>query len=403
MGWRTGTATRRPGFEWILEDAGTLADELVRIRRAVHRLPELGFEEWETQRRILEEVARVAPAASCIPIAGSGAVVTLSKGPPTVLLRGCIDALPVGEQTGAAYASAIEGKSHACGHDGQVAILVGALALLARRLPSIGVSALFQPAEEIDAGALAVIEAGVLDQVEPLAVVGFHGDPRLDAGVFGIGPGPVMASITKVHAVVEGRPGHGAEPHLAGDTVTAAASLVLDWQVALARRVDPRRPVVLSIGRLVGGTVPNVIPGRVEMEGTLRSLGPDGEPDLRAILDDVARGVEARTGTTVRLRSDRAVPVVVNDREVAAAVAQAVELAFGQGAVAVPEPTLGGDDFAWYLEQVPGCYVFIGERLQRRAPYGWHDPAYDLDEGALPLGAAALAAAVHHLAETEIA
>ncbi len=394
-----GAAGDRSSSGSLLGEAQALLDDLTRIRRAVHRVPELGFEEWETQRLIVEEVSRIAPAASCTPLAGSGVLVTLAEGRPAVLLRACIDALPVDEETGAPYASTVAGKSHACGHDGQVALLLGAVALLARAAPPMGVSALFQPAEEVDTGARAAIEAGVLEAVKPDVVLGFHGDPRLDAGTFGVRPGPVMASITTIHALVEGRSGHGAEPHLTDDPVTAAASLLLDWQVALARRVDPRRPVVLSIGRLAGGTTPNVIPGRVEVDGTLRSLDPEVEPGLRTILEGVARGVEARTGTTVHLQADRVVPAVVNDPAVAGVAADAVEDLLGGQALVQAEPTLGGDDFAWYLQHLPGCYVFVGERQQGRSPYGWHDPAYDLDERALPLGAAALAATVHRIAE----
>jgi amidohydrolase len=392
-------SSQQPRFVSVLQDAQSLTDELVRIRRAVHRMPELGFEEWQTQNRVIEYVSKVAPAVSCTPIAGSGVLATLAKGPPAVLLRGCLDALPVQEETEAAYASTIEGRSHACGHDGQVAILLGAVALLARTPPGIAVSALFQPAEEIDTGARAAIDAGVLEMVKPVAALGFHGDPRLGAGAFGVGPGPVMASITTIHATVEGRSGHGAEPNLTNDAVTAAASLVLDWQVALARRIDPRQPVVLSIGRIAGGTTPNVIPGRVDIDGTLRSLDPEIEPLLLRILDDVARGVETRTGARVEVRADRVVPAVVNDPAVATIAAEAVQTVFGEGSVVAAEPTLGGDDFAWYLRQVPGCYVFIGERQPDRGPYGWHDPAYDLDEAALPLGAAALAAIVYRFAE----
>jgi amidohydrolase len=205
--------------------------------------------------------------------------------------------------------------------------------------------------------------------------------------------GAVMASISTIRCEVTGREGHGAEPHLAGDAVTAAASLVLGWQVALSRRVDPRQPVVLSIGRLSSGVTPNVIPGRAEIEGTLRSLDPTIEDDLRRILSDVARGVEAQTGTSISLSSDLVVPAVVNDPVVTAMVARATVETLGEEAMVEATPTLGGDDFAWFLQRVPGCYLFVGEQQQGRGQYGWHDPSYDLDEDALVYGSAVLAAA----------
>lgn len=390
--------TRAP-YGQLLVDARSLTDDLVRVRRSVHATPELGFEERRTQRLVMDEITRLAPGTRAAPIAGSGVLVAVSEGTPRVLIRACMDALPLEEETGAPYASALPGAAHACGHDGQVAVLLGVVALLARASPAIGVQALFQPAEELDTGARAVIDGGGIDPADLDVALGFHGDPRLDPGSFGVRPGPVMASITTIRATVEGQAGHGAEPHLTNDTITAAASLILDWQVALARRVDPRQPAVLSMGRLAGGTTPNVIPGRVEVEGTLRSLDPRIGPELVRLLQDVASGVERRSGGTIEVHAEEVVPAVVNDRRVAGAVAGAIGSLLGEEALAEAEPTLGGDDFAWFTQEVPGCYVFVGERQEGRPPYGWHDPAYDLDERSLPLAAAALAAAVHRIAE----
>lgn len=362
-------------------------------------MPELGFEERETGRLVLDAVSQLAPGVVARPIAGTGLLISVSEARPLVLLRGCLDALPVEDATNAEYASTAPGRSHACGHDGQIAVLLGAVALLARAAPPFGVAALFQPAEELDTGARAVIDDGLFDLVDPAVMLGFHGHPGLPAGTFAAQPGPVMASITTVRCRIHGHAGHGAEPHLTADAATAAASLVLDWQVVLGRRVDPRQPVVLSVGRIAAGTTPNVVPGYAEVDATLRCLDPAVEPVLQRLLSDVVRGVEMRTGTTIELQADPVVPAVVNDEGVAAAAAAGVADLFGAAASVHVEPTLGGDDFAWYLERVPGCYVFLGERAEGRAPYGWHDPAYDLDERSLVMGSAVLASMTHRVAE----
>jgi len=382
----------------LLARAVGFGDDLVKVRRAVHRRPELGFEEKETAALVAAHAKRWMPHATTRAIAETGVLVELGEGPGTVMLRGCLDALPVQEAGGLPFASETPGISHACGHDGQVAVLLGALRLLVDDPPPIRVVGLFQPAEELDTGARACLADGLLDGLEAAMILGFHGHPALDAGTVSVQAGPVMASITTLRCEISGREGHGAEPHLATDAATAAASLVLDWQVALARRVDPRDAVVLSIGRIEAGVTPNVIPGRALVEGTLRSLDPASEGPLTQILQEVARAVEIRTGTTVRLRAETVVPAVVNDPAATEVARRGAEVVVGTDDLVKADPTLGGDDFAWLQREVPGCYLMIGERRQDRPAYGWHDPSYDLDERSLPVGAAVLAAAVHEAA-----
>lgn len=364
-------------------------------------MPELGFEERSTQSFIRDEVGLLAPGAVCQAIGGTGLLVALREGSPSILVRGCIDALPIQETSGLPFESTVSGVSHACGHDGQVAVLLGAIALLAQDPADAGVFALFQPAEELDTGARAVLDDGLLGAVRPDVVLGFHGHPGLDAGNVVVRPGPMMASITTIRCEIIGRTGHGAEPHLSADVVTAAASLVIDWQVALARRIDPRQSVVLSVGHVSAGTTPNVIPGHAELEATLRSLDPTIEDQLLAVIGDVARGVEIRTFTTITLQAELVVPAVVNDVRVAEVAAAGAEELLGSGSLADTPASLGGDDFAWYTQSTPGCYIFLGERVAKREPYGWHGAAYDLDERSLPVGSAVLAAMVHRIAKEE--
>jgi amidohydrolase len=299
----------------------------------------------------------------------------------------------VSEATGADYASTVPGVSHACGHDAQVAALVGAVALLADEGTEVPVGALFQPAEETDDGALAVLDDPASVAFAPTgAVIGVHGHPGLGAGRVAIQAGPVMACITTLRGEVTGQGGHGAEPHRGPDAVTAAASLIVDWQVALGRRTDARAPVVLSIGRIEGGATSNVIPERVVLDGTLRYLDPALRSSLHEVLAGAARGVEARFGVRVALELDEVVPAVVNDPDLARRLATAAADAVGPESLGEVSPTLGGDDFARYGELAPSCYIFVGERQEGRPPYGWHDPAYDLDERSIAYAAAVLAA-----------
>jgi amidohydrolase len=386
----TSTSPKHP----LLEAAFAIHGDLVDLRRAVHAAPELGFEEFATRDLAREALVRAAPGVTFREVAKSGLVATLPGDGPDVVIRACLDALPITEQGEADYRSARPGASHACGHDGQIAVLVGAVRLLAERPVKARVHALFQPAEEIDKGARAVIADGLLEDLHPGLILGFHGHPGLAAGQIGVKSGPVMGSITTIQGDIIGREGHGAEPHLTADAVTAAAALVVDWQVALGRRIDPRQPVVLSVGRLVAGVTANVVPGRAELEATLRSLDPAIEEDLRRIVFDVARGVEVRSGVVIELSLDRVVPAVVNAAGPSALVAEAARSVLGPAGLVEAQPTLGGDDFAWYLQVVPGCYFFIGERREDRPTYGWHDPAYDLDESSLAYGSAVLAEAV---------
>lgn len=382
----------------LVSGAEELASTLSDLRHELHRHPELGFQETRTAHTLADALERLTPAASVRSVAGTGLVASLPGDGPSVLLRACMDALPVQEISEKEYRSSTPGVAHACGHDGQMATLIGALTLLSWRRGAPPIHGLFQPAEEIDTGARAVIDAGLLDELGPSVVLGFHGHPSLAVGTFGVTNGPVMASITTMGCDVQGREGHGAEPHLASDALTAAASLVVDWQVALARRVDPRQPVVLSLGRLESGSVPNVVPGSARIEGTLRSLDPTIESQLERILQEVATSVEIRSGVRVSLSLDKVVPAVVNDASTSELVADAVEELLGGGALSVVAPSLGGDDFAWILRRVPGCYFFVGERQEGRPKYGWHDPSYDLDDRSLVFGSAVLAGAALRVA-----
>ena len=374
----------------LVARARELEPELIDLRRRIHRHPELGFHEVETRRRVRETIARHAPRITFAESDAAGLLARVED-EPQVVLRACLDALPVEDRTAAEYASEVEGHSHACGHDAQAAVLAGATILVAEESPCAPVLSLFQPAEEIDTGACSVLASGVVDDRMLTTIVGFHGHPALPAGEIGVSAGPVMACITTLRCRIEGRGSHGAEPHLGSDAISSLAALIADWQVAIGRRTDGRDAVVLSVGRIAAGTTANVVPPEAELEGTLRYLRPELGPRLGEILQAVARGVEARFDTTVRLELDEVVPALVNDEAVASLVAEAAAEVLGEHAVKPATPSLGGDDFAFLLTKAPGCYFFLGERQPGRADYGWHDPTYDLDEASIATGSAVLA------------
>ena len=373
----------------MLARAQELTPLLIDLRRNIHRNPELGFEEFNTAHQIVRTIEQNTQGVKVSTIAGTGVLVVVGDA-PSVLLRASIDALPISDLKQTEYMSQISGKSHACGHDAQIAALVGATILLSEQESPPNIACLFQPAEEIDLGAKAVLMADVIQQFPLKAVIGFHGHPALDAGCFGVSSGPVMACITTIQCRIEGHGSHGAEPHLGADPISSLAALISDWQIALARRVDSRESVVLSVGKVEAGTTANVIPSTATLDATLRYLNPNLSKTLEKIIEDTARSVEIKFDTTIHLKIDRMVPALVNDSLVTSYVSSGVIDVVGRQGHITATPSLGGDDFSFYLETIPGCYFFVGERQKNRLAYGWHDPTYDIDEKSITFAAAVL-------------
>lgn len=376
----------------MLARAQELTPLLIDLRRNIHQNPELGFEEVNTARQIVKTIEQNTRGLKVSTIAGTGVLVVVGD-TPSVLLRASIDALPISDLKQTEYRSQKVGKSHSCGHDGQIAALVGATILLSEQELPPNIACLFQPAEEIDLGAKAVLEANVIQQFPLRAVIGFHGHPALDAGSFGVSSGPVMACITTIQCRIDGRGSHGAEPYLGADPISSLAALISDWQITLARRVDSRESVVLSVGKVEAGTTANVIPSSATLDATLRFLNPGLSQTLEKILGDVARSVELKFNTTIHLKIDRMVPALVNDPVVTSYVSSGVVDVVGRQGQIPGTPSLGGDDFAFYSATIPGCYFFVGERKKEKLVYGWHDPTYDIDEKSITFAAAVLAVA----------
>ncbi len=366
----------------------------VELRREIHRYPELGFEEERTAAIVERELDDLG-----IPhrrIAKTGVVGVIRGGRPGRVagLRADMDALPITEDSGEPCVSTIAGKMHACGHDAHTAMLLGAArTLVAERETLAGtVVLLFQPAEEGPGGALPMIEAGALDDPRVDAVAMLHVDVRIPSGTIGITPGPVNAAADEFRITIAGRGGHGAAPHKAIDAIPCAAATVLALQNIAARETDPLASIVATIGTIEGGYRNNVIADRVTMTGTFRTH----DPDIRDALDGRARriveGIAAAYGATSTLAITRGYPPVVNDERLARSLRIYVET-HTSIAVGAPAPTMGGEDFAYFAQRVPGVLVRLGIRNEAAGSvhYG-HSPQFRLDEGAMPTGVATLCA-----------
>lgn len=382
----------------LLARARGLSDELVALRRHLHRNPEVAWEERDTQAFLHDRLASAGFA--CRAVAGTGLLAEVPGGDPAapaVALRAELDALPIEEQNDSSYRSQRPGAMHACGHDAHMTMVFGAGLLLAARAAARArrVVLLFQPAEEVPpGGARRVLDEGVLAAANVGAIFGLHVDPRYPAGTLLLRRGPLMAASDRFDIRVIGRGGHGGYPHLTVDPIVAAAALVTSLQSIVARRLDPVEPGVITVGQFHGGTADNIIPDEVVLSGTIRSHAPAVRRQLPDWIRETAEGVAAAHGARAEFTYHAGHPGLANDPALIDAVEQALVPVLGREKVAaLPRPIMGGEDFAHYLERLPGAFLRIGVRNEARGiVHSIHSPRFDLDEEALPVGAAALAA-----------
>jgi amidohydrolase len=374
--------------------AMTVAELAVSIRREIHRHPELGFEEENTAKIVERELDAIGLEHRRVAKTGVVAVIRGAKPGRTAGLRADMDALPIGEESGEACASAIPGKMHACGHDAHTAMLLGAAReLMAQRETLHGnVVLLFQPAEEGPGGALPMIEAGVMDDPTIDAVAMLHVDVRIPTGHVGVTPGPVNAAADEFHVTVRGVGGHGASPHKAVDAIPCAAATVLALQNIAARETDPLASFVLTIGTIEGGYRNNVIADRVKLTGTLRTHDPAVRDGLKVRLERIVAGVAAAYGCSAQLDLFPGYPPVVNHPVLASAFKSYLTETIGIP-TSSPPPTMGGEDFAYFAQRAPGVLARLGIRNEELGSihYG-HSSKFKLDEAAIPVGIRTLVA-----------
>ncbi len=374
---------------------GKLLKHITSIRRDVHRNPELGYKEARTSALIKAELGRLGIGAGAVAQTGVvGRFGDAGKGVPAIALRADIDALPIVEATGLAFASRYRGVMHACGHDGHIAIVLGAAALLIKNPARCRTVLMFQPAEESEGGAQALIRDGAMDGVD--MVFGGHLEPNLPTGVIALRHGIESAYTDALHISIQGKGGHAARPHEALDAVYAASSLVVALQGVISRGADPLEPSVLTIGSLHAGTAHNIIAEKAYLEGTLRTTDAETRRELLKRIKDTVRAVAAQHRVKTDLKVIEGYPPTVNSEDgFEIAMDTARELVGPRNVRVIPKPSMGGEDFAYYLHEAPGCFVRIGAAKKGAGLLLGHSPTFDFDEAALKIGAEYYASLVH--------
>jgi amidohydrolase len=363
-------------------------DALVATRRDLHQHPELGFQEVRTSTLVAERLTALGYAVRTG--VGKTGVLATKNGAGSdarcVLLRADMDALPVDEASDVPYKSRHPGRMHACGHDGHVAIGLEVGRRLAR-VPLPGTLKLaFQPAEEISNGADAMIAAGALDAPAVHAAFGIHLWNDLPVGSIGLMPGPVMASVDEFDISILGRGGHAAAPHQTVDPVLVAAHVVTALQSLVSRRRNPFEEGVVSVTQVNAGHAFNVIPGRADLRGTVRTFGGTFWEDAPRLVEDTARGIAAALGAAAEVRYRRLSGTLENDAAMTALMRGVAEEIVGPERVISGVRTMGGEDMSAFLRKVPGCFAFVGSAPPGRPASPHHSPTFDIDEGSLPIG-----------------
>ena len=375
---------------------------LVERRRDFHRHPELGFEEYRTSG-IVAEWLRELGLEVTTGVAKTGVVARLRGGRPgkTIAMRADMDGLPIQDSKTCDYASTVPGKMHACGHDAHTTMLLGAAKVLSQVKEDIAgdVVFIFQPAEESPGGAEPMIAEGVLEGVD--FILAQHVVPILPAGTIGVTEGPCAAAGDLFTLKIFGKSGHGASPHLATDAIQIAAQVVSALQTIVSRQVDPMQTAVLSIGTINGGTAMNIIADEVTMTGTVRTFDKLLREQIPQRIREIVGGITSAYGASYELDYINLYPAVFNHSSACQLIRRVGTEVLGEGKVVATPPTMGAEDFAYYVEKVPGCMFWLGVRANDAF---LHHPAFDIDEEALIHGTQLLAeGALAYLKENESA
>jgi amidohydrolase len=377
----------------IVQSGKQLEAELIAFRRDLHRFPELSLQESETAAKVAEQLKQLGLEFRA-GVGGFGIVVEL-KGEqpgPVIALRADMDALPIHEQSGLEFASTRPGMMHACGHDAHTAMLLGAVKLLAAEKIKGTVRFLFQSAEEINAGAKAMIAQGALEGVDE--IYGLHNLPTLPAGMTATRYGSLMGSVDRIEIHLEGRGGHGAIPNQSIDPVVCASAIVMALQSIVSREMSPFDPVVVTIGSIKSGEANNVIPHYAEMTGTIRTFDAKVQQQMPERIERIVKQIAEAYQCKAKLHYIEQTPVLVNHDECVSHVEQVIDRVIGAEWRVEADPTLAGEDFSVYLQHVPGCFFWLGSgpAVDANSAYGLHHPKYELNEECIPLGASLLAA-----------
>jgi amidohydrolase len=367
-----------------------MKDWLIEIRRTIHMHPELGFEEIETARLVagwLEKFGFQVKTG----VAKTGVVGLLEGKKPgkTIAIRADMDALPMDEARPVTYASKVKGKMHACGHDAHVAILLGVARFFSSTPDQVKgrIKWIFQPAEEGGGGGKIMVEEGVLENPKVDAIFGTHVFPLLPVGKVGVYEREGLAATDRFTVKIIGKGGHGAFPHLCKDPIVAAGHLITQVHSIVSRNINPQDGAVITIGKISGGTAFNIIPDEVELVGTVRSLTPQVQEELKKRIEEVTKGVAQSFGMDYRYDFEYGYPMLINDPEMSKLVARACAKGIGKENIEWVKPAMGGEDFAYYLQKVPGAFFRLGNRNEAKGTiHPYHSSLFDIDEDILPLG-----------------
>ncbi|WP_242276386.1 M20 peptidase aminoacylase family protein [Bacillus cereus group sp. BfR-BA-01445] len=359
-----------------------LTETLISIRRNLHEHPELSYEEFETTKAIknwLEE-ENITIINSNLET-GVIAEISGNRNGPLIAIRADIDALPIQEETNLPYASKIHGKMHACGHDFHTAAIIGAAYLLKEKESSLSgtVRFIFQPAEESSNGACKVIEAGHLHGVQ--AIFGMHNKPDLPVGTIGIKDGPLMAGVDRFEIEIHGVGTHAAVPDAGVDPIVASSQIVMALQTIVSRNISSSHNAVVSVTNIHSGNTWNVIPEKATLEGTVRTFQTETREKIPALMKRIIQGVSDALGVKTEFRFYAGPPAVHNDTSLTNLSTQVAETMNLN--IISPTPSMAGEDFSFYQQEIPGSFVFMGTS----GTHEWHHPGFTLDERALPISA----------------
>ncbi len=378
-----------------IEVPARLAEEVVTLRRDLHMHPELGFQEQRTAGIVADRLRALGFDVHS-GIAGTGVVGVLrgNKAGRTIMLRADMDALPILEENTQSYRSRVEGVMHACGHDGHVAILLGAAELIAAGHIDLAgtVCLVFQPAEEGQGGAQAMIESGIIERYGIERAYGLHLSSKHSTGTLGFRSGPFYASSDSIEIEVLGRGGHGAAPHDTIDPILTAAGFVTALQQIVSRNVDPLEPAVVTIGSIHGGTIHNVIPRTVRMLGTVRAFSEELRNSMPERIERILKGSCDAAGAAYKFEYLWRYPVTANDPDQTSYAQALAKRLFGEERVFAADKLMGAEDFSFFAQRVPACFYTLGAQGGPQSANPHHSSTFDIDEAALPAGVAMMTA-----------
>jgi amidohydrolase len=381
------------------------------LRHRIHQYPELGNREFETARLVADHLVGLGFDDVRTGVAHTGVVAVLRGGRPgpVVAVRADMDALPVTEDTDLPFASTVRatylgqdvGVMHACGHDVHVAVQLGVASVfkaLQEELPGTVVF-LFQPAEEgpppgEEGGAALMLDEGVFEEFQPEVVFGLHARAGLDVGGIEYTPAGALAAVDHFRITIRGEQAHGAAPHLSVDPVVMAAQTITALQTIRSRNLSPLAPSVVTVGIVRGGTRFNIIPGEVHLEGTVRTYDPQVQDTVERRMREIVDGITRAGGGSFAIEYERITPVVINDPELTAWAARTLSDVVGAERVSLADPWMAGEDFAYFANEVPGFFYFLGTQKPGTTSGGHHSPTFRADDAALPVGVRAMASLV---------